>query len=110
MSIAPLPADLDGDDAGADGLVEMERELIRVLIEYDKLKTAWPKGRHVLVRARIGRQVADALARIDDLEHAIATTPARTPAEAAVRCRRLAALERAGIIPCDTFWPRPWRR
>ncbi len=50
-------------------------------------------------RARIGRQVADALARIADLEHVIATTPARTPAEAAVRRRRIAALEMAGIIP-----------
>ncbi len=100
MSIAPLPADLDGDDgAAADGLVEMERKLIRLLLECDELKTAWPKGGHVLVRAKIGRQVADTLARIDDLEHDIATTPARTPAEAAVRRRRLAALSRAGIIP-----------
>ena len=64
MSAAPSPADLD---PGADGLVEMERELIRLLIEYDDLRTAWPKGAHVLVRARIGRQVADALARIADL-------------------------------------------
>ena len=92
MSIAPLPADLDGDGAADEGLVEMERDLIRLLIEYDELKTAWPKGGHVLVRAKIGRQVADALARIDDLEHAIATTPARTVDEAAVRHRRLSAL------------------
>ena len=92
MSIAPSPADLDGDVIGADGLVEMERELIRLLIEYDELRTAWPKGGHVLVRARIGRQVADALSRIDDLEHVIATTPARTADEAAVRHRRLSAL------------------
>ena len=96
MSIAPSPAD---HEPGADGLVEMERELTRLLIEYDELRTAWPKGCHVLVRAKIGRQIADVLARIDDLEHVIATTPARTPAEAAVRRRRIAALERAGIIP-----------
>ena len=57
MSIAPSPADLDGDVAADKGLVEMERELIRLLIEYDELRTAWPKGGHVLVRARIGRQV-----------------------------------------------------
>ncbi len=37
-------------------LVEMERELTRLLIEYDELETAWPNGRHVLVRAKIGRQ------------------------------------------------------
>ncbi len=48
---------------GADGLVEMERKLTRLLIEYDELRTAWPKGGHVLVRAKIGRQVADVLAR-----------------------------------------------
>ena len=92
MSVAPSPADHDGDGIAADGLVEMERELIRLLIEYDELRTAWPKGGHVLVRARIGRQVADALSRIDDLEHVIATTPARTADEAAVRHRRLSAL------------------
>ncbi len=107
MSAAPSPADFD---QGADGLVEMERELIRLLIEYDELKTAWPKGRHVLVRAKIGRQVADALARIADLENDIIATPARTPAEAAVRRRRLAALSDAGILPYHTFWPRPWQR
>ena len=110
MSVAPSPADLDLDVVVDDDLVEIERELTRLLLEYDELRVAWPKGGHVLVRAKIGRQVADALARIDDLEHEIATTPARTPAGAAVRRRRLAALERAGIIPCDTFWPRPWRR
>ena len=92
MSIAPVPADLDDDGAADKGLVEMERELIRLLIEYDELRTAWPKGGHVLVRARIGRQVADALARIDALEHVIATTPAWTADEAAVRHRRLSAL------------------
>ncbi len=73
-------------------LVEMERELTRLLIEYDELEAAWPKGRHVLVRARTGRQAADALLRIGDLQHAIATTPARTVPEAAVHLRRLAAL------------------
>ena len=60
MSIAPSPAD---PEPGADGLVDMERELTRLLIEYNELQTAWPKSRHVLVRARIGRQVADTLAR-----------------------------------------------
>ena len=40
MSIAPLPADLDGDGAADEGLVGMERELIRLLIEYDALRAA----------------------------------------------------------------------
>ncbi len=75
MSTAVFPAD---HELGAGGLVEMERELTRLLIEYDELRTAWPKGRHVLVRAKIGRQAADALARIADLQNAISTKPART--------------------------------
>ena len=41
----------------------MERKLTPLLIEYDELETAWPKSRDVLIRARAGRQVADALAR-----------------------------------------------
>ena len=49
----------------------MERELTRLLLEYEELKTAWPKCPHVLVRASAGRQATDALARIADLEHAI---------------------------------------
>ncbi len=53
MSVAPIPADLD---PGAGGLVEMEIELTRLLLEYDELETAWPKCRHVLIRAKAGRQ------------------------------------------------------
>ena len=61
------------------------------MIEYDELETAWPKCRHVLVRAKTGRQAADALLRIADLQNDIATTPASTLAEAAVKLRRLQA-------------------
>ncbi len=42
MSIPPSPADLE---QGAGGLVEMERELIRLLLEYHELETAWPTCR-----------------------------------------------------------------
>ena len=73
-------------------LVEMESELEALLIEYDELDTVRAKGHHVLVRARAGRQAADALLRIADLQRVIATTPARTVPEAAVHLRRLAAL------------------
>ena len=52
MNNPPSPAD---PEPGAGGLVEMERELTRLLIEYDELETAWPKCRHVLVRARAWR-------------------------------------------------------
>ena len=89
MSVAPSPAD---HEPGAGGLVEIEHELTRLLIQYDELETAWPKCRQVLVRAKIGRLAADALVRIDNLQNDIATTPARTLPEAAVQLRRLAAL------------------
>ncbi len=83
-------------------LVELESELEDLLIEYDSLEAAWPNGRHVLVRAKIGRQAANALLHIADLQHAIATTPARTLPEAAVHLRRLAALFEG--------WDNPLRR
>ncbi len=86
MRVLPSPADFE---QGADGLVEMEPELTRLLIEYDELETAWPKCRHVLIRAKAGRQVADALLQIARLQTDIATTPARTLPEAAVQLRRL---------------------
>ena len=72
MSIAPSPAD---HEPGAGGLVEMEHDLTRLLLEYDEFEIAWPKGRHVLIRAKAKRQAADALVRIGDLQNAIATTP-----------------------------------
>ncbi len=83
-------------------MVEMERELTRLPIEYDESETAWPKCRHVSIRAKAGRLAADALSRIDDLQNAIATTPARTVPEAAVQLRRLAAL-------CEV-WDNPLMR
>ena len=73
-------------------LVELESELEALLLEYDELDTVGMKGHHVLVRARAGRQAADMLLRIADLQNDIATRPARTVPEAAVQLRRLAAL------------------
>jgi hypothetical protein len=73
-------------------LVEMERELEALLVEYEPLSQAWPKEPHAVARAEIGRKMEDALTRIGELQYAIATTPARTVPEAAVHLRRLAAL------------------
>ena len=73
-------------------LVELESELKALLVKYESLSQAWPKEPHAVARAEIGRKVEDALARIGELQHAIATTPARTVPEAAVHLRRLAAL------------------
>lgn len=74
------------------GLVEMERELEALLVEYESLSRAWPEEPDVVARAGIGRQVENTLARIAGLQHVIATTPARTVPEAGVHLRRLAAL------------------
>ncbi len=84
-----VPAALKKQGAG---LVELERDLEVLLVEYDSLSRAWPKEPRAVARAEIGRKVEDALERIGDLQYAIATTPARTVPEAAVHLRRLAAL------------------
>ncbi len=83
------PAASKGPDVS---LVELERELEGVLVEYESLSWAWPKEPHILTRAKIGRQVEDALRRIFELQHAIATAQAKTIPDAAVQLRRLAVL------------------
>ncbi len=73
-------------------LAELESELEALLVEYESLSRAWPKEPHAVTRAEIGRKVEGALARIGELQYAIATSPARTLADAAVKLRRLDAL------------------
>ncbi len=84
-----VPAASPGCDAT---LAELESELEALLVEYDSLSRAWPKECHAVARAEIGRKVEDALARIGELQYAIATSPARTLADAAVKLRRLDVL------------------
>ena len=74
------------------GLVDLERELEALLVEYESLSRAWPEEPHAVARAEIGRKVDDALERIGDLQHAIVAFPADTLADAAVKLRRLDAL------------------
>ena len=74
------------------GLVDLERELEALLVEYESLSQAWPKEPHVVARAEIGRQVEDALGRIYELHRAITRAQAETLPDAAVQLRRLAAL------------------
>lgn len=74
------------------GLVELERELDALLLQYESLSRAWPKEPDILTRAKIGRRVEDALAQIVRLQHAIATAEAKTIPDAAVQLRRLAVL------------------
>ncbi len=76
------------------GLVDLERELEALLVEYDSLSRAWPKEPHAVARAEIGRQVEDALGLIYELQRAITRTQAETLPDAAVQIRRaLAAIE-----------------
>ncbi len=74
------------------GLVDLERELEALLVEYESLSRAWPKEPYAVARAEIGRKVDDALGRVGELQYAIATFPANTLADAAVKLRRLDAL------------------
>ena len=73
-------------------LVELERELDALLLEYESLSRAWPKEPDILTRAKIGRRIEDALSRICELQHAIGTTQAKSIPDAAVQLRRLAVL------------------
>ena len=78
---------------GADvSLVELERELEGLLVEYESLSRAWPREPDIFTRVKIGRRVENALGQIVRLQHAIATAQAKTLPDAAVQLRRLAVL------------------
>ena len=83
------PAASKGPDIS---LVDLERELEGLLVEYESLSRVWPKELDIQTRAKLGRRVEDALRRICELQHAIATAQAKTLPDAAVHLRRLAAL------------------
>ncbi len=83
------PAASNGPDIS---LVDLERELEGLLVEYESLSRAWPKEPDIQTRAKIDRQVEDALRRIYELQRAIATAQAKTLPDAAVQLRRLAVL------------------
>ncbi len=83
------PAASKGPDVS---LVDLERELEGLLVEYESLSLAWPKEPDILTRAKIGRRVEDSLQRICELQHAIGTAQAKSIPDAAVQLRRLAVL------------------
>ncbi len=83
------PAASKGPDIS---LVDLERELEGLLVEYESLSLSWPKEPDILTRAKIGRRVEDALRRICELQHAIGNTQAKSIQDAAVQLRRLAVL------------------
>ena len=90
-------------------LVDLERELEGIPVEYESLSRAWPREPDILTRAKIGRRVEDALSRICELQHAIGTTQAKTLLDAAVQLRRLAALldgQDAPILRLETVIER----
>ncbi len=83
------PAASKGPDVS---LVDLERELETLLVEYESASRAWPREPDILTRAKIGRRVEDSLRRICELQHAIGTTQAKSIPDAAVQLRRLVVL------------------
>ena len=84
-----MPAVPTSNHPDAD-LLALELELEYLLVRWEDLRAAWPKGRTAVERARIGREVDDTLDRISELQRGIVTTPAHTLAGAVVPLRRLA--------------------
>ncbi len=72
-------------------LPTLEQELHERLIEYEALSAAWPRGRTAMERYRIGKRHEQTLARIAELEAAIASAKAVTLEDAAVQLRRVLA-------------------
>ncbi len=111
----------------AAGLVELKRELDALLLEYESASLAWPKEPDILTRAKIGRRVEDALRRICELQHAIATAQARGPyrtprcSSAGSPCSLTGKValscayrppSRTKVKPCGACWrrrSRPWK-
>ncbi len=82
---APAP---HGDAA----LVDAERELHSLVIEVDELYAMWPKGKGAVERARIGRRIDDALARVSEIYGVITSAQPVTLQGAAVQFRRALAM------------------
>ncbi len=72
-------------------LVELERELEGLLVEYESASQAWSKERDILTRARIGRRVEDPFAEIQRLQSSLITVRAKSLSDAAVHLRLLRA-------------------
>ena len=83
--IPPTPIDANAD------LAALERELEEMLVQFEILDATWRKAPRALDRWALGKEHDANLARIRDLQVAIASTPARTLADAAVLLRRLNA-------------------
>ena len=83
------PAASKGPDIS---LVDLERELEGLLVEYESLSRVWPKEPDIQTRAKIGRRVEDSLRRICEIQHAIAAAQAKSIPDAAVQLRRLTVL------------------
>ena len=83
--IPPTPIAPDAD------LAALERELEELLVRFEVLDATWRKAPRALDRWALGKEHDATLACIRDLQDAIARTPARTLADAAVLLRRLNA-------------------
>ena len=78
--------------ARSENLPVLELRLTDVLLDFERLDEAWPKGRGAVERARTGRQREDALSEIVTLHQRIVAGRAETLADAAAQLRRLAVM------------------
>ena len=73
-------------------LIAHEAELEALVLEWQQLDAAWPKGKTPMERWQIGRRHQAYLIRIRELHRDIAEAEAKTLAGAAVQLRRLRAV------------------
>ena len=88
----------------SESLVDMERELAGLVVEYGILKKAYHNETQADDLANIARAMSRTRERIAELQQAIVETEAETPAGAAVQLRRLQRmLEHMRPSPCSPF-------
>ena len=73
-------------------LITLERQLADVLLEFERLDDAWPRGRNAIKRAEIGRRREETLSEIVTLHQRIVAGRAETLADAAAQLRRLVVM------------------
>ena len=76
----------------AESPAALELRLTDVLLDFERLDDAWPKGATAVERAQIGRRREDALSEIVVLHQRIVAGRAETLADAAAQLRRLAVM------------------
>ena len=87
-----MPATVPTADSLDAALLAYEAEFEALVLEWQQLDAAWPKGKTPMERWQIGRRHQAYLIRIRELHRDIAEAEAKTLAGAAVQLRRLRAV------------------